>query len=346
MIPRILIGAAQSGAGKTTLTLGLVAAWRRRGLKVQTFKVGPDYLDPTWLAAASGRPCYNLDGWMHGRDYVARLFSRISRDADLVVVEGAMGLFDGVGTSGREGSSAQIAQWLQAPVVLAVNAHGMGRSLAPLVAGFAGFDETVRVEGVIANYCGSDNHREILSEVLAPPGLPTLLGAVPRLGFPQLPSRHLGLVTADPAQNCSSPVLAEFADAIEQYVDLDEMLRLARRAAPFYPASPGPGPLEALPNSEPGEVSLKQPVRLAVARDKAFHFYYQDLFDQLEKRGCRLAFFSPLRDPALPEETDAVYIGGGYPEEFADTLAANDRMLDSLRRFARSGRPFMPNAAD
>jgi cobyrinic acid a,c-diamide synthase len=329
-IPRILIAGAHSGSGKTSLTLGLISALRRRGVKVQPFKVGPDYLDPTWLTAASGRPCYNLDGWMSGRDYVERLFGRVTQDADVAVIEGVMGLFDGAQASGISGSSAEIAKWLQAPVVLVVNAHGMGRSIAPLVAGFAAFESGVSVRGIIANHCGSENHRILLCDALAASRLPALIGAVPRQGLPELRSRHLGLMTADPVGNCSPELLDEFAVGVERYLDLDEVMKIARSASPLLPLSPGPANEEPSPNP---------PICLAVARDEAFHFYYQDLFDELVQRGCRPVFFSPLRETSLPQGIDAIYLGGGYPEAFAETLGANKDMRHSLQQFARSGRP-------
>lgn len=329
-IPRILIAGVQSGSGKTTLTIGLISALRRRGLRVQAFKAGPDFLDPTWLSAASGRPCYNLDGWMSGRDYVEGLLDRVTKDADLAVIEGVMGLFDGSRTSGSAGSSAEIARWLQAPVVLVGNVHGMGQSIAALVAGFAGFEEGVRIRGVIANHCGSENHRTMLNEALASSRQPLLVGAIPRMAFPQLHSRHLGLVTADPARNCSTTVLKEFATAAERYLDLDEIIRIAREAPPFRSTAS---------HTAHGPASSKHSIRLAVARDEAFNFYYQDLFDELERRGCRIGFFSPLHDSSLPAEVDALYLGGGYPEEFAGMLAANTEMLSSIVSFAHSGRP-------
>ncbi|MDX9787516.1 MAG: cobyrinate a,c-diamide synthase [Desulfobacterales bacterium] len=329
-IPRILIAAAQSGSGKTTLTLGVVSALRRRGLKVQPFKVGPDFLDPTWLTAASGRPCYNLDGWMSGPDYVARLFDRATADADIAVIEGVMGLYDGANASDSAGSSAEIARWLQAPVVLVVNVHGMSRSVAPVVAGFAGFEEGVCIRGVIANHCGSEKHRNILKEALQAAGQPVLVGAVPRGGVPELPSRHLGLVTADSDRNCSPAVLKAFALAAETHLNLDEILTIAGSAPRFQPPSFGPAKKGASPAHS---------LCLAVARDECFHFYYQDLFDELEHRGCQIDYFSPLRDASLPKKADAVYLGGGYPEAFAETLAANAGMTRSLRQFAQSGRP-------
>ncbi len=328
-IPRILIAGSQSGSGKTTLTIGLTAALRGRGLKVQNFKIGPDYLDPTWLAAASGRPCYNLDGWMSGRDYVEGLFSRVSRDADVAVIEGVMGLFDGARPSGSEGSSAEIARWLQAPVLLVINAGGMSRSIAAVVAGFSCFEQGVTVGGVVANRCGSEKHRAVLGESLDSSNLPPLVGAMPRMGLPALNSRHLGLETAEQGKNFSTDLFEDFAAAAEQYIDMEKVLDIARHAPPIsYPR-------ESLAEED----RPAGRTRIAVARDQAFHFYYQDLLDQLERLGCSIEFFSPLRHASIPNGVDAVYLGGGYPEVFAGELADNRGMLDSMRGFARSGRP-------
>lgn len=323
--PRILIAGVNSGCGKTTLTIGLVAALRRRGLTVQTFKVGPDYLDPSWLAAASGRPCYNLDGWMCGRDYVERLFDRVTADADVAVIEGVMGLFDGAQATGLSGSSAEIAHWLKVPVILTVNVHGMGRSIAPLVAGFANFSEGVDLAGVIANQCGSETHRVLLHEALMTSGLPGLVGAVPRMGFPELRSRHLGLVTADARANCSEKVLEAFEQAAASQLDLEALLAIAQTA-----------PERVVHVAEGNPSGRSKPFNLAVARDEAFHFHYPDLFDELKARGAQLLFFSPVHDGALPPATDALYLGGGYPEEFGLQLAANTSMLASIRQFAQA----------
>jgi cobyrinic acid a,c-diamide synthase len=323
-----MIAGVHSGSGKTTLTLGLVAALKRRGLKVQTFKVGPDYLDPSWLALASSRPCYNLDGWMCGRDYVESLVDRVTQDADIAVIEGVMGLFDGAQSGGLSGSSAEIASWLNAPVILTVNAHGMGRSIAPLVSGFSNFAPGVRIAGVIANHCGSDTHRTLLSDALAASKLPPLVGAVPRMGFPELRSRHLGLVTADHA-NCTIETLQAFEQAAETHLDVDALLRCAGE---------GRNPITNLPCSSMCSVGIKTNscFTIAVAQDEAFHFYYPDLLDELKKRGANILFFSPLRDAALPSGVDALYLGGGYPEVHAKALSENAGMMDSIRTFAQA----------
>lgn len=319
--PRLAIGATASGTGKTSVTLALTAAFRRRGLRVQTFKAGPDFLDPAWLAQASGRPCYNLDGWMCGEAYVRHRFARAAADCDLALMEGVMGLFDGADPATLDGSTAELARWFDAPVLLVVNAHGAARSVAASVAGFAGFEPGVRIGGVIANSCGSRRHAEWVAQSLLAANQAPLLGSLPRGALPPLPSRHLGLTP--PSEGKSD----EFADAAERHLALDEILTLARTAPPM--AGPAPSAGIAVPAS----------VRLGVAQDSAFHFYYPDNLEALEAAGARLVKFSPLDDPSLPADLDGIYIGGGYPEDHASLLAANASMLESVRRFAASGRP-------
>ena len=322
-IPRIVIAGTQSGVGKTSLALGLVAALARRGLRVQTFKVGPDYLDPTYLALASGRPCYNLDGWMCGEVYVRQLFSRKAADADIAVIEGVMGLFDGADPAGLDGSTAEIARWLEAPVLLVANAHGAGRSFAATVHGFAGFEPGVRVAGVIANRTGSERHVGGLRASLSAASLPPLLGAVGRGALPELPSRHLGLVTAD-SSRVTHDILDRLADAVAAGVSLESVMELARSAPALCRV--------AVPEKTPPGV------RLGIARDAAFHFYYPDNLEALEQAGCELVPFSPLQDATLPQGLHGIYVGGGYPEEHAAALAANGGMLEAIRRFASGNR--------
>jgi len=325
-IPRLVIAGTQSGVGKTSLTLGLVAALIRRGLRVQTFKVGPDYLDPTYLTLASGRTCYNLDGWMTQEDYVRDLFCRVSAEADIALIEGVMGLFDGADPAGLGGSTAAVALSLGAPVALVADAHGAGRSFAATVHGFTTFVPEIRVAGVIANRTGSDRHAEGLGASLSAAALPPLLGAVKRGALPELPSRHLGLVTAD-ASRLTQELLNRLADAVEASVSLDRIIAVARSAPPLARVQSGETPSASL-----------EKVRLGIARDEAFHFYYPDNLDALERAGCELVPFSPLRDEALPSGLHGIYMGGGYPEEHAATLAANHGMLESIRQFVASNR--------
>lgn len=313
--------------GKTTVSLGLVFALKKRGLRVQTFKVGPDYLDPTYLALASERPCYNLDGWMTGREYVQDLFSRACQDADIAVIEGVMGLFDGADFDSLDGSTAEIATWLNAPVLLIVNVHGIARSIAPIVKGFAEFEPTLEFAGVISNHCGSPRHGTWLAEALKSSRLPEQVGAIPRGAFPELPNRHLGLVTAD--NEILTPAIMDIlAEAVERHVELEKVLEKARSA---------PG----LQTKELEAASAMQnwKVRLGLAYDQAFHFYYPDNLEEFERNGCELIRFSPLEDCDLPEGLDGIYIGGGYPEEFAEKLAQNTSMLEAFRKFGEAGKP-------
>ncbi len=282
-IPGIVIAGTRSGSGKTSLALAMVSALKKRGLKVQTFKVGPDFLDPTYLALASERPCYNLDGWMTSKEYVGKLFVRAAVDADIAVIEGVMGLFDGADPTTSEGSTAEIANWLDAPILLVVNAHGAARSLAALVKGYVEFDANLRVAGVLVNHCGSDRHASWLSDSLQSASLPPIMAAIPRGAFTALRSRHLGLVTADHGNLPPS-----------------ELSRLARSAG-------------KLPWDRPvsnGKASMKG-VTIGIAFDSAFHFYYPDILDELVSRGCELVRFSPLTEDHLPEDLNCLYIGGG-----------------------------------
>ena len=345
MIPRIMIAGTHSGVGKTTVTLGLIAALKRRGMRVQTFKVGPDFLDPSYHAVASGRPAYNLDGWMSTQEYVTRLFSRVSADADIAIIEGVMGLFDGAYPDSIAGSSAEIALWLNSPVILVTDVYGMAGSVAALVKGFATFHEGVHIAGVIANACGSRRHAELVEKSLESSGASRLVGAIEKGSLPVLSSRHLGLVTAN-TNNLSPLFLDSLADAVERQVSLDDILRIAGGAGSLSLGNnQGVTEVEAQRSSYtaitkiPGIKSDEKAICVGVARDDAFHFYYQDLFDELTRRGCIVMPFSPLREAKLPTEIDALYIGGGYPEEYAEALAANEAMKEGIRKFARSGRP-------
>lgn len=324
--PRFVVAGTASGTGKTSVALGLVCALKERGLRVQTFKVGPDFLDPSYLALASGRPCYNLDGWMSGRDYVKTLFARTTRDADVAVIEGVMGLFDGADATTLSGSTAEIAIWLDAPVLLVVSAQGAARSVAATVCGFVHFEQGIRIGGVVANHCGSAGHAELLADALRAAGLPSLVGALTDGALPSLPSRHLGLVTAND-HVLTNGTLRRFAQALEQQASLDAIMRLAKS---------GPALPEFRANIEERPVAT---VRVAVARDEAFHFYYPDNLQALEAAGAELVYFSPLRDARLPEDCAGVYIGGGYPEVHGAELGSNQSMSESIRMFADAGHP-------
>jgi cobyrinic acid a,c-diamide synthase len=330
--PTLVIAGTHSGSGKTSLTLAMTHALTRRGLAVQTFKAGPDFLDPTYLALASGRPCYNLDGWMSGKEYVCSLFERAAADADCALVEGVMGLYDGADTATDEGSTAQIARWLDAPVLLVVNVHGMGRSVAALVKGFVHFAKGLRFAGVVANHCGSERHAAWLADSIRAAELPPLVGAIPRGAFSKLASRHLGLVTAD-ERLLPESVLDALADVLERYISINALFpHLPVRIVSASPAlSPASGTRKT--GAGPGRL------RIGVARDSAFHFYYEDLFDALAAAGCETVFFSALSDRRLPEGISGLYFGGGYPEAHAEALAANGDLLAGIQDYAASGKP-------
>ena len=310
-IPRLVIAGTASGVGKTTTMVALTAALRPRGLRVATFKCGPDYLDPSSHARASGNACHNLDGWMMGRQAVLATFARTTRDADVALIEGVMGLFDGKDPEGEEGSAAEIAKWLGAPVLAVVDASAMVRTIAALGVGLRAFDPALDVAGLFANRVGSRGHLDLL--VRASKGHVPVVGGLPSDAARAFPERHLGLHSAE---RCDADA---WGRTFAEWNDVDALLALARRAAPIdAPPPPARTPTPA------------RVCRIAVARDEAFHFYYDDNLARLESLGAELVPFSPLHDERAPD-ADGVYLGGGYPEEHAGALASNRSMKESLR---------------
>jgi len=292
-IPAILIAGTHSGVGKTTVTLGLMAALRARGLKVQPFKVGPDFIDPTHHSAVCGRPSRNLDPFMMGEDGVRRSFCSALAGADVAVVEGVMGLYDGM--DGTEiGSSAQVAKILDLPVLLVINVHGMSRSAAALEKGFAEYDRGLRLAGTILNQVGSVRHQGMLKSCLVKP----VFAALPRDREMEMKSRHLGLVMGFEKEHD----VAAMAALMEKHAAIDEILSLRAPTPPVRRE----------------KVNMEKSVRIGIAQDEAFCFYYYDNLRELERCGADLVFFSPLDDD-LPD-VDGLYIGGGYPELHAARL--------------------------
>jgi cobyrinic acid a,c-diamide synthase len=318
MIPRLVIAGAASGVGKTTTMVALASAARARGLRVAAFKCGPDYLDPTYHARATGAVSHNLDGWMMGKEAVLTTFARNAHGADLALIEGMMGLYDGAAPESDEGSAAQIAKWLGAPVIAVVDASAMVRTIAALGVGLRDFDRALDVAGVFANRVGSRGHLDML--VRASAAHVPVVGGLPSDAAHAFPERHLGLVDAD--QRCD---VAAWGKTFGEWNDVDALLGIARRA-----------PELSLPT--PPTEKLGRRCRIAVARDAAFHFYYDDNLARLESLGAELVPFSPLADERAPA-VDGVYLGGGYPEVHAARLAANRTMRASLRAFADSGMP-------
>jgi cobyrinic acid a,c-diamide synthase len=319
--PGILVAAPRSGAGKTTVTLGLQAALRRRGLRVRGAKCGPDYIDPAFHAAATGAPSVNLDSFAMSDDLLAALGAGASSQADIVVAEGSMGLFDGVkGATGRTGASADIAARFGWPVALVLDVSGHAQSAAAVALGCARYDPRIEVAGVILNQVASERHRRLVEDGLLRVGLP-VLGAIARNGAVALPERHLGLVQAGETADLEAR-LTRLADLIETSVDLDAVIATARTAL----AGPAPRPPALRP---PGQ-------RIALASDAAFSFVYPHVLAGWRAAGAEVRAFSPLADESPPEDCDACWLPGGYPELHAARLAEATHFLDGLRRFAQS----------
>ncbi|WP_339690712.1 cobyrinate a,c-diamide synthase [Celeribacter baekdonensis] len=312
----LLIAAPSSGSGKTTLTLGLLRALSRRGTPVRGAKSGPDYIDPRFHEAACGAPCPNLDAWAMRPDRLQDLAQGANAD-DTVIIEGAMGLFDGAPPAGK-GACADLARRFNIPVILVVDASRMAGSVAPLVAGFAAHDPSVRVAGVILNKVGSERHKTMLLRALAPSGIP-VFGALPRSMTLTHPDRHLGLVQAGERPDLDA-FLDAAADAVEAALDVDAILALA---APITSTEHSP----LTPRTPPPAQSI------AVARDQAFAFAYPHLLNDWREQGAEIRFFSPLAN-AAPPPCDLVYLPGGYPELHAGRLAASHVFLQGLREAA------------
>lgn len=321
----LIIAAPMSGSGKTTVTIGLLECLRRRGLKVAPFKVGPDFIDPGYHKLVTGRPSVNLDAWICEPETVQEIFADYSKDADIAVIEGVMGLFDGISGRSEEGSTAQIARLTGATVFLVVDAKGYARSIAALIEGFMEFDPDVRIGGVIFNNVSSENHARVLRDAVET-NLPAVrvLGCILRDRLLHIPSRHLGLMTA------------EEVDLSQEYLDhLVEVIRKSVDLGMLWAAS-GSGDVMDRPPEKP---VVEKKVRIAVAKDVAFCFVYECNLRLLEEAGAELVTFSPMADPELPENISGIYLPGGYPEMHAKALAANEPMKKAVHDAIESGMP-------
>ncbi len=337
-----------------------MAALKARGLKVQPFKAGPDYIDPGHHAAVLGRPSYNLDTWMCGIEGARETYRRASAEADLSVIEGVMGLFDGKFVTGRkrapapvscEGSTAHLAKTLKLPVLLVVDAQRAATSAGAVVKGFCDFDPDLSVKYVVFNCVGSDRHAEILRDSIKGLRGITLLGCLSRDERLKMPGRHLGLVTnADLERRRWRAFIRTAAEAVERFIDIDKLLD-GLRVNPASEAGLHKGrkkspkkSLKAAAGSAKTVSSLKgvsKVVRIAIARDSAFCFYYQENLDRLVKAGAELVHFSPIKSKRLPRNISGVYLGGGYPELHANELEANGKLRDEIKDAAESGMPII-----
>lgn len=329
---RIIIAGTGSSSGKSTVSLGLMGVFRKRGLTVQGFKCGPDYIDPSYHTAITGRSSRNLDSWMLASEVLRELYARGSRGADISIIEGVMGMFDGKHAGSDEGSTAEISALLGAPVLLVVDVSGMGRSAAAVVKGFQAMaGEGVRIAGVIANRTGSPGHGMLIREAVEQEcGIP-VVGCLLRDPGLSIPERHLGLIPSLERGDLT-PLFEALAHHVEAGVNLEAVWRLAE-----------------MPEIEVESRLFAEPVglhalnsdklRIAVARDAAFHFYYPENLELLEHYGAELVFFSPLAGELLPESVDGLYVGGGFPEEYAGVLAGNRATALSIRSAIEGGLP-------
>jgi cobyrinic acid a,c-diamide synthase len=333
----VVIAGTHSGSGKTTVTLGLLAALKNRGFSVAPFKVGPDFIDPGHHRHVTGKQSRNLDGWMLSQAENRNIFARGIAGADVAVVEGVMGLFDGYDGRSEAGSTAQMARWLGLDILLVVDARSMARSVGALVYGFTQFDPGCRFCGVVFNNVGSARHMEYLCHALEGTVSVTVLGGLPKNPDIAIPDRHLGLMTAED-HGLSGQQVAALAGLIEENLDLE---RLMKRLPEMVPED-----LEHETENREGEdqnsqfpVSDLEKVRIGVARDNAFCFYYPDNLDVFEENGAEIVFFSPVNDRELPANIDGIYLGGGYPELHAEKLSMNLSMRKDILAKCEDGMP-------
>jgi cobyrinic acid a,c-diamide synthase len=323
---RLVIAGIGSGVGKTTLTIGLMAALRRKGYAVQGFKCGPDYIDPSYHTAVTGRVSRNLDSWMLDHDLVKEIFCRGSQSADISVIEGVMGLYDGKNPLTNEGSTAEISMILDAPIILVVNCQSMARSAAAVVKGFQCFSPGVQIAGVIANKVGSEGHYKLVKEAIEQECHVPVLGYLKREELIEIPERHLGLIPSIERGELE-PLFDSLAELVTANIDLDKLMELSTGSPVTFNGSLFP------PNSKPKQV------KIAIAKDAAFNFYYPENLELLEAYGAEIVYFSPLAGETLPLDADGLYIGGGFPEEFAEQLMSNEDVKASIVRRIREGLP-------
>lgn len=319
-LPRFMIAATQSGSGKTTITSGIIAVLKKMGLKVQAFKVGPDYIDPGYLTIASGCQAENLDTWLMNEHSMTRIFAKSASTADIAIVEGAMGLFDG----GKDGvsSSAEISKILRLPVVLIVDAKSMGESAAAVAAGFMNYDPDINICGVIINRLGSENHRKMICDAMERIGIP-VLGTIFRDDSMTISERPLGLL---PAWETDSEIsIQKIAEIIENKVDITTLIKIASQS-------------KSLIVREQVLNIIDRKVKIGVAKDAAFSFYYKESLQEFINAGAELVFFSPLHDKELPN-IDGLIFGGGFPELYAKELSDNSGMMKSIKEAADNGVP-------
>jgi cobyrinic acid a,c-diamide synthase len=325
-VSAIYISAAHKSSGKTTLSIGLSRALVERGVSLQTFKKGPDYIDPLWLRAASGRPCYNLDFYTQSREEILACYAGRMSGMSMALIEGNKGLYDGLDIAGSN-SNAAMAAFLSTPVVLVINCRGMTRGIAPLLLGYQAFDAQIYIAGVILNQVGGSRHESKLREVVEYYTDIPVLGAIQADDRLQIDERHLGLMPSNETEE-SERIVSYLARAIGESVDLDRVMEIAAKAPQLLPT-----PMEKTLDSVPGA-----PVRIGYAKDKAFGFYYPDDMEKLRHQAVELVPFDTLNDDYLPD-IDGIFLGGGFPETAMEALESNHTMRRAIAEFIEAGGP-------
>ncbi|OWZ82982.1 cobyrinate a,c-diamide synthase [Natranaerobius trueperi] len=329
-IPRVVIAGTTSGSGKTTVTMALMKSLMKRKFQVQGFKVGPDYIDPGFHTFITGRASRNLDTWMMTSNTMKEIFQRGSKNSDISVIEGVMGLYDGQSGNTDKASTAEIAKKLTAPVILVVNAESQARSVAAVVHGFKTFDEDVNVCGVILNKVSSKGHYDYLREAIKNMEGIEILGYIPKETGIEIPERHLGLTPVDESEELNSKI-DRLSEVFNETVSLDKIIHIADKYQNWSKVK------QVFFNKS----NFKKIAKVAIANDKVFSFYYQDNLDWLQERGVEWVPISPLKDKELPKNVSGVYLGGGFPEMFARELSQNRKFMDSLIDFYKKGKPIL-----
>jgi cobyrinic acid a,c-diamide synthase len=324
---RIVIAGTGSGVGKTTLTIGVMAALMKKGLTVQGFKCGPDYIDPSYHTAVTKRNSRNLDSWMLTKDLVLDIFTHGSQGSDISIIEGVIGFFDGKSPETNEGSTAEISMITKSPVLLVVNCESMARSAAAIVKGFQLFAEGPYIVAVIANKVGSEGHYQLVKKAIEQECHVPVIGYLKRELDIEIPERHLGLIPSMERGELDS-FFDKVGTLVSETVDIDRLLELAVAE-----------PLEASRESSIFEKQREHLVKVAVAKDSAFNFYYPENLEIMEAKGIEIVYFSPLADEEIPDDADGLYIGGGFPEEFAQDLACNLKSMRSVKQAIEGGLP-------
>lgn len=323
-VPRIVVAGATSGVGKTTVAVAIMHALRKRGLKVQPFKVGPDFIDPSYHSYVTGRQSRNLDPWLMGKSGVIESFQNASEGAHVAVIEGVMGLFDGMSGKDDFASTAHVARILGAPVILVVDAAKAARSVAAVALGFLHFDKGLKIAGIIANNVAGDRHAGYVADALSDKVRAPVLGIIRRSEKAKMEERHLGLVPAHELAEKRRNEIVEAARHVQSQIDIDRVLDLCT---------------DTRLSKAPAKKQVAKRAKIAVALDESFNFYYVDNFDALQLMGAQLVFFSPVSDKKLPEGIDGIILGGGFPEVLADRLEKNRSMIRSVTKAVHGGMP-------